>query len=134
MDDFDDNIVKFSEFLSGILLFKSYISNNELLNLISNYENEFDTEIIDNDLGYLYDYITIYNEGIGILNNMFYNSTIRINNKCMTFRSYLLSSTNEDIIGYLEGVFNSKLMLLNGDIKSLSINTKKVKKKIFGLI
>lgn len=134
MDNFDGNTVMVSEFLSGILLFRKYISNIELINIMSSYECEFNTDIVDNDIDYLANYINICENGIGLIDSLAYNSIIRVNGKCLTLRNYLISNTDKNVICYLEKVFNCKLMLLSDDKKSLSVSTKKVKKKIFGLI
>ncbi len=103
MKNYNDDTVMFSSLLSGILLFKREVDNNEILNIMYHYENTHNKVVVDDELSNeIYYLININDKGIRINSFLEYNSIIVIDNKKISLRNYLKKNTTLDIMNYLE--------------------------------
>lgn len=103
MKNCNDDTIMFSSLLSGILLFKREVDNNEILSIMYHYENTHNKVIVDDELpNEIYYLININDNGIRINSFLDYNSIIVIDNKKIILRNYLKKNTTLDIINYLE--------------------------------
>ena len=103
MEKYNDDTVMFSSLLSGILLFKKEVDNNEILRIMYHYEKTHNKVVVDDELpNEIYYLININDKGIKINSFLDYNSIIVIDNKKISLRNYLRKNTTLDIINYLE--------------------------------
>ena len=99
----NDDTVMFSSLLSGILLFKREVSNNEILSIMYHYEDMYNVDVIDDELpSDIYYLINMNDKGVSVNSFLDYNSIIVIDNKKISFKNYLRKNTTLDIINYLE--------------------------------
>lgn len=129
MEKYNDDTVMFSSLLSGILLFKKEVDNNEILNIMYHYERMYNIDVIDDELpNIIYCLVNMNDKGVSINPSLDYNSIISINGKKVTLGNYLRRNTNGDIMDFLETyVFCSKPVGLKGSIYLFNNNNKKRK-------
>ena len=76
----NDNEVTAFSLLSGILLFKREVNNNEILSIMYRYENMFNIDIIDDELpDDMYFFIDINDKSISINSFLDYIISIGLN-------------------------------------------------------
>lgn len=128
----NDDTVMFSSLLSGILLFKREVSNNEILSIMYHYEDMYNVDVIDDELpSDIYYLINMNDKGVSVNSFLDYNSIIVIDNKKISFKNYLRKSTTLDIINYLEhNVYGCKPIGLKNNLFLFEESKKeKVKEK-----
>lgn len=128
----NDNDVTVFSLLSGILLFKREVDNNEMLSIMYHYENMFNVDIIDDELpDDMYFLIDINDKSISINSFLDYSSIITNGNKKISLGNYLKKNTSGDIIYYLENyVYGCKPIGLKNSLYIFNSNNKrKVKEK-----
>ena len=127
MEKYNDDTVMFSSLLSGILLFKKEVDNNEILNIMYHYERMYNIDVIDDELpNIIYCLVNMDDKGVSINSGLDYNSIISINGKKVTLGNYLRKNTNGEIIVFLENyVFCSKPVGLKGSIYLFNNNKKR---------
>ncbi len=128
----NDNEVTVFSLLSGILLFKREVDNNEMLSIMYHYENMFNVDIIDDELpDDMYFLIDINDKSISINSFLDYSSIITNENKKISLGNYLKKNTSGDIIYYLENyVYGCKPIGLKNSLYIFNSNNKrKVKEK-----
>lgn len=127
----DDEVTAFS-LLSGILLFKREVNNNEILSIMYRYENMFNIDIIDDELPVdMYFLIDINDKSISINSFLDYSSIVTSGDKKISLGNYLKKNTSSDIIYYLENyVYGCKPIGLKNSLFIFNNNNKrKVKEK-----
>lgn len=123
MNNYDDKFIFFSQLLSGIFLFKKEVNDSELFELMSNYENTYNTDVVDDEFNDLYKFIDIKEKSVAIKNNINHNTIVVIKGKKMTLKKFLINNTTYDIINYLNDKYedktlsNNKLNLFNNPKK-----------------
>lgn len=128
----NDDTVMFSSLLSGILLFKRDVSNNEILSIMYHYEDMYNVDVIDDELpSDIYYLINMNDKGVSVNSFLDYNSIIVIDNKKISFKNYLRKNTTLDIINYLEhNVYGCKPIGLKNNLFLFEESKKeKVKEK-----
>lgn len=128
----NDDTVMFSSLLSGILLFKREVSNNEILSIMYHYEDMYNVDVIDDELpSDIYYLINMNDKGVSVNSFLDYNSIIVIDNKKISFKNYLRKNTTLDIINYLEhNVYGCKPIGLKNNLFLFEESKKeKVKEK-----
>lgn len=128
----NDNDMTVFSLLSGILLFKREVDNNEMLSIMYHYENMFNVDIIDDELpDDMYFLIDINDKSISINSFLDYSSIITNGNKKISLGNYLKKNTSGDIIYYLENyVYGCKPIGLKNSLYIFNSNNKrKVKEK-----
>lgn len=128
----NDDTVMFSSLLSGILLFKREVSNNEILSIMYHYEDMYNVDVIDDELpSDIYYLINMNDKGVSVNPFLDYNSIIVIDNKKISFKNYLRKNTTLDIINYLEhNVYGCKPIGLKNNLFLFEESKKeKVKEK-----
>ena len=127
MKNYNDDTVMFSSLLSGILLFKKEVDNNEILNIMYHYEKMFNVDVIDDELpNIIYCLVNMDDKGVSINSSLDYNSIISISGKKVTLGNYLRKNTNGEIMDFLETyVFCSKPVGLKGSIYLFNNNKKR---------
>lgn len=127
MEKYNDDTVMFSSLLSGILLFKKEVDNNEILNIMYHYERMYNIDVIDDELpNIIYCLVNMDDKGVSINSGLDYNSIISINGKKVTLGNYLRKNTNGEIMDFLETyVFCSKPVGLKGSIYLFNNNKKR---------
>ena len=98
----DNDCFLSSQILSGMLLFKKEVSDNEINYVISKMFNDLNVYVCDDDYNEVYDYIDNYGNGFRILLLYDYNSLIKINGKLIKVYDYLISNTTPEIIEFLQ--------------------------------
>jgi len=98
-----DKDIFLSQLISGILLFKSEISNLELTNIMSLVFDELKYDIIEEDCIYdnIYKYLIYTNEGIKLNYCYNYDTIVMVNNRKMKLATYLKKNTTKEIIDLL---------------------------------
>ena len=132
MEKYNDDTVMFSSLLSGILLFKREVSNNEILSIMYHYEDMYNVDVIDDELpSDIYYLINMNDKGVSVNSFLDYNSIIVIDNKKISFKNYLRKNTTLDIINYLEhNVYGCKPIGLKNNLFLFEESKKeKVKEK-----
>lgn len=127
----DDEVTAFS-LLSGILLFKREVNNNEILSIMYRYENMFNIDIIDDELPVdMYFLIDINDKSISINSFLDYSSIVTSGDKKISLGNYLKKNTSSDIIYYLENyIYGCKPIGLKGNLFAFgNVNKRKVKEK-----
>ena len=128
----NDNEVTVFSLLSGILLFKREVNNNEILSIMYRYENMFNIDIIDDELpDEMYFFIDINDKSISINSFLDYSSIVTSGDKRISLGNYLKKNTSSDIIYYLENyVYGCKPIGLKNSLYIFNSNNKrKVKEK-----
>lgn len=128
----NDNEVTAFSLLSGILLFKREVNNNEILSIMYRYENMFNIDIIDDELpDDMYFFIDINDKSISINSFLDYSSIVTSGDKKISLGNYLKKNTSSDIIYYLENyVYGYKPIGLKNSLYIFNSNNKrKVKEK-----
>jgi len=128
----NDNEVTVFSLLSGILLFKREVNNNEILSIMYRYENMFNIDIIDDELpDDMYFFIDINDKSISINSFLDYSSIVTSGDKKISLGNYLKKNTSSDIIYYLENyVYGYKPIGLKNSLYIFNSNNKrKVKEK-----
>lgn len=128
----NDNEVTVFSLLSGILLFKREVNNNEILSIMYRYENMFNIDIIDDELpDDMYFFIDINDKSISINSFLDYSSIVTSGDKKISLGNYLKKNTSSDIIYYLENyVYGCKPIVLKNSLYIFNSNDKrKVKEK-----
>lgn len=127
MEKYNDDTVMFSSLLSGILLFKREVDNNEILNIMYHYERMYNIDVIDDELpNIIYCLVNMDDKGVSINSSLDYNSIISISGKKVTLGNYLRKNTNGEIMDFLETyVFCSKPVGLKGSIYLFNNNKKR---------
>ena len=128
----NDNEVTVFSLLSGILLFKREVNNNEILSIMYCYENMFNIDIIDDELpDDMYFFIDINDKSISINSFLDYSSIVTSGDKKISLGNYLKKNTSSDIIYYLENyVYGCKPIGLKNSLYIFNSNNKrKVKEK-----
>ena len=132
MEKYNDDTVMFSSLLSGILLFKREVSNNEILSIMYHYEDMYNVDVIDDELpSDIYYLINMNDKGVSVNSFLDYNSIIVIDGKKISFRNYLRKNTTLNIINYLENnVYGCKPIGLKNNLFLFEESKKgKVKEK-----
>ena len=130
MEKYNDDIVMFSSLLSGILLFRREIDNNEILGIMYHYENMYNVDVIDDELpNIIYCLINMNDKNVSIIPSLNYNSIILYEGKKISLGNYLRKNTTADILNFLETyVFCCKPIGLKGNLFAFG-NDKKRKLK-----